>query len=113
MWGTSDRISGPSVRTAGTTTARRGLEDAVAPPVTGNADQTVWGNSTDYFAGGGYIALYHWTSAAPTGRQECIAPGYGGSERLLVHQRRHELLRDHQFDDRAGLVQRCTERHLP
>jgi hypothetical protein len=80
LWGTSDT----DIWAAGTHrwhyNGTTWTEDSVAPP-NGNADQTVWGNGSDYFAGGGYIALYHLTQAAGAitadWTEECIAPGYG------------------------------------
>jgi hypothetical protein len=80
MWGTSDN----DIWAAGThrwhNDGTAWTEDAVAPPA-GNADQTVWGNGSDYFAGGSYIALYHLTQAAGAvtteWTEECIQPGYG------------------------------------
>ncbi|HUB07199.1 MAG TPA: hypothetical protein VMB50_09360 [Myxococcales bacterium] len=48
-----------------------------ATPMPGGPDQTVWGNGSDYYAGGGYPQLYHWTSATDW-TKECVYPGYGG-----------------------------------
>lgn len=49
-------------------------QDPSTPP---GPDSALWGNGTDYFAGGGYPDLYHYTKANGW-QMECIQPGYGG-----------------------------------
>ncbi len=51
-------------------------QDASAPPA-GNADSAVWGDGQDYYAGGGYTQLYHWTASSDW-TEECVAPGHNG-----------------------------------
>jgi hypothetical protein len=39
----------------------------------GGVDQALWGNGSDYYAGGAYLNIYHWTQASGTWAEECIA----------------------------------------
>ncbi|MHB8418362.1 MAG: hypothetical protein ACYDCL_09825 [Myxococcales bacterium] len=76
LWGTSDS----DIWAAGTHRwhydGSTWTLDAVAPP-SGQSDNALWGDGSDYYAGGGYIQLYHWT-AANDWTQECVYPGYDG-----------------------------------
>ncbi|MHB1845527.1 MAG: choice-of-anchor D domain-containing protein [Deltaproteobacteria bacterium] len=49
-------------------------QDPSNPP---GPDSALWGNGTDYFAGGGYPDLYHYSQGG-SWQLECIQPGYGG-----------------------------------
>jgi hypothetical protein len=111
LWGTSDQ----DIWAAGTHrwhyNGKAWTEDAVAPPG-GNADQTVWGNGTDYFAGGGYSALYHWTQAADW-TEECIAPGYGDPSVYSFASDGTNVYATTSSTTTQGLVQRCPNGVCP
>jgi hypothetical protein len=111
LWGTSDS----DIWAAGTHRwhydGTTWTQDPVAPPG-GNADQTVWGNGTDYFAGGGYIALYHWTSAADW-TEECIAPGYEDPSVYSFASDGTNFYATTSSTTAPGLVQRCPNGTCP
>jgi hypothetical protein len=48
------------------------------PAVVPSIDQTLWGNGTDYFAGGSYPDIYHYTSATDW-VLECVSDNGAGS----------------------------------
>jgi hypothetical protein len=112
MWGSSDT----DIWAAGTHrwhyNGTAWTEDAVAPP-NGNADQTVWGNGSDYFAGGGYIALYHLTQAAGAittdWTEECIAPGYEDPSVYSFTSDGTNFYATTSSTTAPGLVQRCPK----
>ncbi len=116
LWGTSDN----DIWAAGTHrwhyNGTAWTEDAVAPPG-GNADQTVWGNGSDYFAGGGYIALYHLTQAAGAittdWTEECIAPGYGDPSVYSFASDGTNFYATTSSTTAPGLVQRCENGTCP
>jgi hypothetical protein len=105
MWGTSDTdiwaVGTHRWHYNGTWT-----EDAVAPPQS-NADYTVWGNGTDYFAGGGYVALSHWTQATDW-VLECVQPGYSDPSIQSFTGDGTNFYATTNSTTQSGLVQRCS-----
>jgi len=50
---------------------------ALDPTPMPGVDTTLWGTGTDYYAGGSYNNVYHYTTASQTWTQECINNGTG------------------------------------
>ena len=45
-------------------------------PMPSGPDYALWGNASDYYAGGGYPDLYHYTQSSQQWALECVYPGH-------------------------------------
>ncbi len=116
LWGTSDS----DIWAAGTHrwhyNGTSWTEDAVAPPG-GNGDQAVWGNGTDYFAGGGYVGLFHLAQTGGTittdWTEECVAPGYADPSVYSFASDGTNFYATTSSTTAPGLVQRCPNGICP